>query len=227
MYCGVSADSRQVGRTCTVSSYNGVCAVSPPAVALALSACALSARAPSARALQRVGTHAPTGISPTYNPPSTSYAMTRAQRNPFCYLCTVCCAHADEIDACAFETEEDGRYCPNGYVAFIGSCRGDYQSNLTATSTQQKRRKTVTTEKEWSPATDATAPFSIVLISRPFGDPEAAADCSSLPYQTYFTVSRDAADFDSQILWKNREISLFSYEAGFALSLSYGSSIPW
>lgn len=134
---------------------------------------------------------------------------------------------ADELDSCSFDVEEEGRYCANGYVAFVGSCRGDYQSNLTATSTQQKRRKTVTTEKEWSPATDATAPFTVVLISRPFGDPEEAADCSTLPYQTYFTISRDEVDFDSQMLWKNREITLYSYEAGFALDLLYGSSIPW
>ncbi len=166
-------------------------------------------------------------VCPALPSASRRTSTTRPTQPLLLPVCHVSYAAA-ETDACAFETEEDGRYCANGYVAFYGGCKGEYQANLTVTSTKQKRRKTVTTEKDWSPATDATAPFTLVLISRPFAEDEsAAANCASLAYQTYFTTSRDSTDIDNQILWKNLEIGLYSGDTGFALHLFYGSDIPW
>lgn len=131
--------------------------------------------------------------------------------------------------ACKFMNETAGRYCPNGYVDFSSSdCIGQFLGNLTAVSTQGKRKNAVTTEEVWSPASDPTAPFTVVLISRPPDYPQGeGANCaSSLPFNTYFTTSRDYGDVTESIVWKSREISLYA-ETGYALRLLYGSDIPW
>ncbi len=134
--------------------------------------------------------------------------------NAFIYLW----ACADDKNECTFEVEAEGRYCPNGYIGFNGACGGYFQDELSLNSGAR-----------WSPATNPAAPFSIVLISRPTnrGPGNWGADCRSWPQQTFFTTSRDKDDVEDQILWKTRDIVLYSSRTQHALNLTYGAEIPW
>ncbi len=111
------------------------------------------------------------------------------------------------------------KFCPNGYVTFYGLCYGQYQNNITISK--------VSSSAAWSPATSPSAPFSIVLISRPFGRGTGSSNCSDRPQQAYFTISRSAMDIDNQMLWKTRDIVLYSSKTQHALNLTYGTEIPW
>ncbi len=112
-----------------------------------------------------------------------------------------------------------GKYCPNGYVGFYGSCYGQYQTNITVSRPSSSAA--------WGPATNAAAPFSFVLISRPAGPDTGSTDCLARPQQAYFTTSRSATDIDNQMLWKTRDIVLYSDKTQHALNLTYGAQIPW
>ncbi len=133
--------------------------------------------------------------------------------------------HAGDPYDCTYETEggtaDGGRNCPNGYIGFHGSCGGFFQGDLTVSSSGSTN--------PWAPATDPTAPFTIVLISRPTdkGPGNWGADCRNWPSQTFFTTSCSASDIEDELMWKNKEIVAYSSRTGYALKLEYGIDIPW
>ncbi len=118
-----------------------------------------------------------------------------------------------------FGVDKADKYCPNGYVGFHGTCYGQYQNNITLSK--------LSSSVAWGPATNPNAPFSFVLISRPFGPGADSSNCLNRPQQTYFTTSRGATNTDNQMLWKTKDIVLFSSKTLHALNLTYGAEIPW
>lgn len=134
------------------------------------------------------------------------------------HACNTLAVAAKPYD-CAFSVDNDGRYTPNGYVGFHGSCSGFFQANLIVNR--------VGTPTAWGPATNPSAPFSIVLISRPSGPGTGNTNCQGRPQQTYFSTSRNKYEVEQQIVWKNREIWISSTGVEYALGLFYGNQIPW
>ncbi len=118
-------------------------------------------------------------------------------------------------------TADGGLNCPNGYIGFRGSCGGYFQGDLTVTSSGSTN--------PWGPATDPTAPFTIVLVSRPSnrGPGNWGTDCRNWPRQVFFTTSRSASDFEDELVWMNNNIFAYSSRTGYALKLDYGVDIPW